>query len=445
MTRLANILVAGVDDTRRRWLIDTLGANNVKVMTEESRAALIEAARRDRPDLVIFDVDSSELDGFQLAQDIRGDARTADVPVVLAASHRSPKGFEKALLGAADDYIETPGNEEALLIRLMPLLRLSTMHGERARRDSLARQFGLPVIEGADDATESGPIKILTVGTDGGERALIEDVLDGNGALSASDDALAAESLLADGVFDACVLAIGAEDDESACLEFCDRIRNNPRLFNLPVLLIAAPGLFSDPVDPFRHGATRVIKRPLRDEELRYDLATLIKRQRLRWSIRQALDNTKQGAALNESVGAYAWEFLRQHLESLIGAAHTWEKHLTLVFFSVPGIVGVRDQFGDEAGAHLTRQVAQWITTLARAEDLTAHYGDHDFCVSLPDTPLNEASIAMNRIAGILSYTDFAVPEVYQPVTVEVEVGMAELGPKDTVESLIARARENLD
>ena len=105
----------------------------------------------------------------------------------------------------------------------------------------------------------------------------------------------------------------------------------------------------------------------------------------------------------------------------------------------------MRGQFGDEAGAHLTRQLAQWITTLVRAEDLTAHYAEHDFCVSLPDTSLQEADIVMNRIAGILSHTDFAVPEVYQPVTVAVEIGMAGLEPEDTVESLIARARESLD
>ena len=105
----------------------------------------------------------------------------------------------------------------------------------------------------------------------------------------------------------------------------------------------------------------------------------------------------------------------------------------------------MRDQFGVEAGFHLTRQLAQWTTILVRAEDLTAHHGEHDFCVSLPDTPLHEAGVVMNRIASILSYTDFAVPEVYQHFTVEVEVGMARLESQDMVESFIARARENLD
>jgi two-component system cell cycle response regulator len=445
MTRLANILVAGAENERREWLVDTLHANNVKVVTENSPSAPVEVARRDRPDLVIIDVDSPETDGLQQARDMRGDAQTADIPFVLADSQRSPQGFEKALEVEADDYIATPGNEEAMLIRLMPLLRLSTMHAERARRDSLARQFGMHPDEGTGDRRRSELRSILTVGTDGGERALIEDILDGKGSLTVGDDLFTGEDLLADGTFDACVIAIDAEGDASGCLKFCRNVRNNPRLFNLPVLLLASPGLFPDPVEPFRHGATRVMERPLEEQELRYDLPTLVKRQRLRWSIRQDLERTKIGAALDEATGTYAWEFLRQHLENLIGAAHTWEKHLTLVFFSVPGIVEVRSQFGDEAGAHLTRQLGQWITTLVRAEDLSARYGEHEFCVSLPDTPLHEAGIVMNRIAGILSHTDFAVPEVYQPVTVEVEVGMAEIDPQDTADSLIARARENLD
>jgi two-component system cell cycle response regulator len=390
MTRLANILIAGADSERRKWLVDTLRGGNLETVTQASREAFIDAARCDRPDLAIIDVESPELDGPRLARDLRGDARTADIPAVLAGSQRSPQGLDQALEVAADDYIATPGNGESLLIRLLPLLRLSTMHGELARRDSLARKFGLRHDEGTGDRRRSELRSILTVGTDATERALIEDILGGEGSLTVGDDLLAAENKLADGTFDACVLAIGADGEASTCLEFCDHVRNNPRLFNLPVLLLAPPGRFPDPVEPVRRGATRVLERPLREEELRYDLTTLVRRQRLRWSIRQALERTKQGPTVDEATGTYAWEFLRQHLEGLIGAAHTWEKHLTLVFFSVPGIVEVRGQFGDEAGAHLTRQLIQWITNLVRAEDLTAHYAEHDFCVSLPDTPLHE-------------------------------------------------------
>jgi len=53
--------------------------------------------------------------------------------------------------------------------------------------------------------------------------------------------------------------------------------------------------------------------------------------------------------------------------------------------------------------------------------------------------------VVMHRIAGVLAYTDFAVREVYQPVKVWVQVGCTDARNDDTVASLLARGRRNLD
>jgi two-component system cell cycle response regulator len=58
---------------------------------------------------------------------------------------------------------------------------------------------------------------------------------------------------------------------------------------------------------------------------------------------------------------------------------------------------------------------------------------------------LDEADLVMHRIAGVISYTDFALCEVYQPIIINVEVSMADLETNDSVDSLIARARIRLD
>ena len=125
--------------------------------------------------------------------------------------------------------------------------------------------------------------------------------------------------------------------------------------------------------------------------------------------------------------------------------AHTWRKNVTAVFLSVPEAQDVRVHFGDSAADDLVRQIGQWITGLIRVEDLIARYSAHDFCVLLPDTPLREARAVMQRIAGIISHTDFAVAEVYQPISVPVEVGIAELETGENADGLLARARANLD
>jgi len=51
----------------------------------------------------------------------------------------------------------------------------------------------------------------------------------------------------------------------------------------------------------------------------------------------------------------------------------------------------------------------------------------------------------MNRISGVLTYTDFALDEVYQPISISVEFGLADNEPGDTTETLIKRARQYLD
>ena len=51
----------------------------------------------------------------------------------------------------------------------------------------------------------------------------------------------------------------------------------------------------------------------------------------------------------------------------------------------------------------------------------------------------------MNRIAGVLTHTDFAIPDVYEVAQIWLQVGAAELGVNDTPETLVARARMRLE
>jgi len=75
---------------------------------------------------------------------------------------------------------------------------------------------------------------------------------------------------------------------------------------------------------------------------------------------------------------------------------------------------------------------------------MIARFDENEFCISLPDTPMEEAKIVMNRIAGIVSYTDFALIDVFKPISVWVEAGMANLEHGDTTDTLIEKARKNI-
>ncbi len=443
MTRLANVIVAGTDAARRGALAAMLGAEGCAVHEAAAPTEVTEQARQGHPDVVAVDLDSPGLDAVALAAALAADADGTGTPVVFTTAEGTPQAFQRARDAGVDDVFVDPFDRHILASRLQPLLRLSTMRSELGRRRVLARRFGLAVDGAVDQAADGGPYAVPLLGGDGDLRR-VETALPGRCHVVPCADPHAVEGVLQERPFDAALLGAGAADDETL-FDLCDRVRHNPRLFNLPVVLLDGGAPRGDAAEPYRRGVTRVVAASASATELGFVVATLAERQRVRWTIRRAMAATRGPATCDAATGIYTFDFLRAHLSALIDAARIWRKHLTLVFFLVPDLRRVQLRFGVEAAEDLTRQLAAWIGGLVRVEDVTARHGEHDFCVALPDTPLAVARGVMERIAGILSYTDFAVQDVYQPVPVSVEVAMADLAPDDTAETLIARAHRALD
>ena len=209
-------------------------------------------------------------------------------------------------------------------------------------------------------------------------------------------------------------------------------------------MLIMCEGGIDDRIEAYRRGVTRIVNRPLNLTSLKAKLKMLVRRQRLRWALRNAIDTTKDPKNVDSVTNAYSKDFFDKNLDCQIANAHKWQKHLTVVFFSIPNIESLKVQFDTQAADHLLQQIHQWIAGLTRIEDMVARFGDHEFCIALPDTPVHEAQIVMHRIAGILSYTDFALPDVFQPISVWVETGITGLELGDDRDILIKRARHNI-
>lgn len=434
MIRLGNVLMVSGDrsqsETFGRRLADNSYACTIASTPEEGRAL----ACQERPDLLLVGR-LADCDPMDLAAGLKTDAATADIPVLLLAEAVTPQLCERALSAGVDDVIAASAEDAELLARLRPLIRLAVMHGELRQRAQTAKGFGLDARDRVEGGSDTRPA-ILIIGEDVDGVAA---TLAGHGEITGTASLFEAEDLLTRRNFDAAVLSFTEEPE--GLLAFCSQVRNNPRLFNLPMVLVGG----GDTVDAYRRGATRVLSRPVDATVLRCAVLSLVRRQQLRWSIRSVLFESLTPATSDPVTGVYGRAFLDAYLTSRLAIARTQNRHLAVVFFSIPGVESVRRQFGDDAALHLVQQLGQWITGLLRAEDMTALYERNQFCVVLPDTPVSEAEIVMHRIAGVLGYTDFAVREVYQPVKVWVQVGCTAALPEDDLASVLERAHRNLD
>jgi two-component system, cell cycle response regulator len=444
ISRLANVLIAGEASPSFLALSAKLGEGGYDTLTRNTIGTLCQEAKKSQPDLLIIDLPSSQFDLKECLSELRAEAGTAAIPIAFSGAEGSPEEFELALSESISDLFDNAISDEEFLIRLKPLLRTSTLRAELQRRTALAQKFGVDIEQVAKPEKDATPYKIMAVGGDAEDHLKIEDALEGHCILDKSEDLFASLDMLYDTPYDACVMVPNDETETDAYFEFCVQTRSNPRLFNLPMVMLAAPGLFSDAADPYRHGVSYLLSDALGRERLRYVLLTLVERQRQRWATQKSMEATKQAVILDDITDGYSFAFMKAHTEALVDTAQVWKKQLTLVFLSVPNVADIRREFGEEAAQHLVLQVFHWITGMTRIEDMTARYNENTFCIVLPDTPLSEASFVMERVSSVLSHTDFALHEVYQPIPVSVEMGIAELRAEDTADALIARAHERL-
>lgn len=89
----------------------------------EDGTSFWEALQTDRPELVVLDVMLPGIDGVELLKRIRGDARLADLPVVMATAKGTEYDKIQSLDLGADDYVVKPFGIMELVSRIKAVLR----------------------------------------------------------------------------------------------------------------------------------------------------------------------------------------------------------------------------------------------------------------------------------------------------------------------------------
>lgn len=438
MAHLANVLIAAKDTAYAATLKERLGRNGYRGNVAGSARSALRMAKEEAPDILLIGPNLPDMEGVDLVERIKTDPTLRDIPVLLVTTQPIAEIGRRALETGADDVILAPFDHAVLLARIQPLVRLATMWAELKHRAAAASRFGQCVAAEIPPPRIETRYPLLVVGDPNGE---IQEILADGADLSVTDNLYEAEDMLTRRNFDAAVLVVDGKPQDYYSL--CSQARNNPRLFNLPMLLVNDGGIETG--EGYRHGASSVLPRPVDAAVLRNTVLTLVRRQRLRREVRDRLQETLRTATRDQATGLYSRAFLRTYLDGRLADAQRSHRHLSIIFFYTPNVEGVRQNFGEEAAAHLLVQLGQWIAGLLRVEDLVALYGSNEFCVVLPDTPLDEAAVVMHRIAGVLTYTDFAVKDVYQPIRAWVQVGSADVQPDDDVASVLARARSYLE
>jgi PAS domain S-box-containing protein len=147
--REARILVAE-DDTTFRHVLEMLLGEHWTVEAFPDGQKLLDAARKGTPDLVMADLLMAGLDGFGVVRELRADAATRAVPVIVITGLTEEDARIKALEAGANDFLIKPFSNRELLLRVSTHLEMAALRREAAEREKEAHTRA--ILEGALEA-----------------------------------------------------------------------------------------------------------------------------------------------------------------------------------------------------------------------------------------------------------------------------------------------------
>jgi DNA-binding response OmpR family regulator len=113
-----------------KYAVNLQGAYHVLVAYDGVQG--LESVYAEHPDCVIIDVKMPRMDGYQLVRSLRGDARTADIPMIILSAMTREQDQMTGLLSGVDEYLTKPFKPSALNAAIERVLRLTP--AERQRR-----------------------------------------------------------------------------------------------------------------------------------------------------------------------------------------------------------------------------------------------------------------------------------------------------------------------
>ena len=93
-----------------------------EVLAAEDGEKGCEIALRERPDIILMDLEMPVIDGWEATRRLKGDPQTHDIPVIALSAHALAGEREKAIAAGCDEFDTKPIEFERLVATVRRLL-----------------------------------------------------------------------------------------------------------------------------------------------------------------------------------------------------------------------------------------------------------------------------------------------------------------------------------
>jgi len=419
------VLVVDDIEANVKLLEAKLSSEYFDVLTAYNGHAALEIADTELPDVILLDVMMPRMDGFEACRQLKANARTADIPVVMVTALSDVASRLRGLEAGADDFLTKPVNDIALFARVRSLVRLKRMMEELRVREGICRQLGgrdTPAVE------DLGSARILIVDDDEFAFARMSENLSRIATITRALSYAEAWPLLAP---DTDLVIASLSISGSDALRFVSQCRANEAFRQLPLLLIAEDKDLRRPARGLDLGANDYVTRPVDRNELLARTATQVRRKRLQDRLQESYRRCIALALTDPLTGLYDRAYLDRHLDELIKRVHQDGIGAAVLMFDIDHFKQVNDTHGHDAGDDVLRELAARAMNSVRSVDLVARQGGEEFVVVMPETDLTIAAAVAERLRAAVAKEPFTVRANGQRLTVTISIGVTSVAAAD--------------
>ena len=123
-THNATILLVDDEPLNLRLLQALLKVDGYETLTAERGAEALELAAAHQPDLILLDIMMPEMDGFEVARQLKTNPHTRNIPLIMVTSLNDRASRLKALEMGANEFLSKPVDRAELSIRVKNMLQL---------------------------------------------------------------------------------------------------------------------------------------------------------------------------------------------------------------------------------------------------------------------------------------------------------------------------------
>ena len=109
------------------YIIEAMGHRPIRAVAGEEG---VEMAARERPDLILMDIQLPGIDGLEAIERIRASKESVSIPIIAITSYAMTGDRERLLAAGCNGYIEKPINSETIMAELN--LFLAETHSDAA-------------------------------------------------------------------------------------------------------------------------------------------------------------------------------------------------------------------------------------------------------------------------------------------------------------------------